>query len=84
MEQSFGLLVDEVIELRYVEIESAIRRAIAIVKMRGSDHDKHLRELKITSRGIDIGDSFETWEGVFTGAPRKSFVEKLSRTSNSV
>ena len=84
MEQSFGLLVDEVIELRYVEIESAIRRAIAVVKMRGSDHDKHLRELKITTKGIEIGDFFETWEGVFTGAPRKSFVEKVSRAFGRV
>ncbi|MFY3740216.1 MAG: circadian clock protein KaiC [Candidatus Nitrosomirales archaeon] len=79
VEQSFAFLVDSVIELRYVEIESAIRRAIAVVKMRGSDHDKHLRELVITSNGVEIGEPFETWNGVFTGAPRKRFMENMSR-----
>jgi circadian clock protein KaiC len=77
--QSFAFLVDSVVELRYVEIESAIRRAIAVVKMRGSDHDKHLRELMISSNGVDIGDPFEMWNGVFTGAPRKTFMENISR-----
>jgi len=79
VQHSFAFLVDSVIELRYIEIESAIRRAIAVVKMRGSDHDKHLRELMITSQGVEIGDSFETWNGVFTGTPRKTFADNISR-----
>ena len=83
VENSFAFLVDSIVELRYVEIESAIRRAISVIKMRGSDHDKHLRELKITSRGIEIGDTFETWEGIYSGAPRKTFAEKVYRSYGS-
>lgn len=77
-EHGFSFLVDSVVVLRYVEIESTIRKAITVLKMRGSDHDKRLRELKISSNGIEIGEAFGQWEGIFTGTPRKSFESKFS------
>lgn len=77
-EHGFSFLVDAVVVLRYVEIESAIRKAITVLKMRGSDHDKRLRELMIDSNGVEIGEAFAQWEGIFTGTPRKSFEGKFS------
>ncbi len=67
-----SFLVDCVILLRYVEIESSMKKAITILKMRGSDHDKRLRELEITSQGIRLASPFSQYEGVITGSPRKS------------
>lgn len=73
MVTSLGLsfLVDSIVMLKPVEIESSVRKAMAILKMRGSDHDKELREFKITARGIEIGSSFNDYEGIMTGTPTK-------------
>ncbi len=51
-------LCDGIIMLRYVEREKKVGKAIHILKMRGCDHDKYVRELKITDEGISIGEIF--------------------------
>jgi len=51
-------LVDGIIMLRYVERENKVGKAIHVLKMRGCDHDKYVRELKITDKGIEIGEVF--------------------------
>jgi circadian clock protein KaiC len=49
---------DTIITLHYVPIGSAMRRGLHIVKMRGSDHDKRLREFVIGDRGLEIDGAF--------------------------
>ncbi len=81
-DDAFGFLVDAYILLRYVEIESAIRKALLVLKMRGSDHDKGIRQFEITSRGVDVRAPFEGREGIMSGSPRRmidSFVEAFVR-----
>jgi circadian clock protein KaiC len=75
----FGLsfLVDCIILLRFVEIESQIKKALVILKMRGSDHDKRLREFEITPKGISLTGLFTEYEGVLGGAPRKSLTSEV-------
>jgi circadian clock protein KaiC len=60
-------VVDTVILLRYVEIDSAMQRAIAIMKMRGSAHQKEIRRFQIREGGLKIGDPFEGREGLLSG-----------------
>lgn len=75
---SIGFIVDSYIVLRYVEIESAIRKALLVLKMRGSDHAKDIRQYDITTNGFDVQSKFEGQEGILSGNPRKmaaSFVE---------
>jgi len=77
---TYGLsfLVDSYILLRYVEIESAIHKALLVLKLRGSDHAKDIRQFEITSRGIEIMTKFEGREGIMSGSPRRmaeSFIE---------
>jgi len=74
----FGLsfLVDCILLLRFVEIESEMRKALVILKMRGSNHDKRLREFEITPKGISLTGFFTEYEGVLGGAPRKSVTEE--------
>lgn len=72
-----SFLVDCIVALKPVEIESSLRKALAIMKMRGSDHDKRLREFQITPNGIKIESAFTNYEGVITGAPRKIASEKF-------
>ena len=44
-----------------------MRRFITVLKMRGSDHDKTLREYVIEKAGIHVKDSFKGIQGVFSG-----------------
>lgn len=76
-EMNLSFLVDCIISLRPVEIESSIRKALVILKMRGSDHDKHLREFEITPDGIKITSAFQNYEGITTGSPRRVGSEKF-------
>jgi circadian clock protein KaiC len=49
-------LTDAIILLRYLEKNDEIGRGLAVIKMRGSQHDKHVREFTIDDAGIHIGD----------------------------
>jgi len=58
---SFGIpdsgtsfLVDGIVSLRYVKKESEMRKLLLILKMRGTDHDRSIKEYAITNRGINI------------------------------
>jgi len=62
-----AFVVETIILLRYVEVESAIRRAIVVLKMRGSDHDKAIRQYEIHKGGLVIGDVFEGRQGLLRG-----------------
>jgi len=73
-----SFLVDCIILLRIVEIQSSLKKALTILKIRGSDHDKQLREFEITPQGIKIAAAFAQYEGVLTGAPRRSMTEAFT------
>jgi circadian clock protein KaiC len=73
-----SFVVDSYLILRYVEIESAVRKALLVLKMRGSDHAKDIRQYDITSAGIEVQSKFEGREGILSGSPHRmadSFVE---------
>jgi len=72
-----SFLVDCIVALKPVEIESSLRKALVILKMRGSDHDKRLREYEITPAGIKIESAFSNYEGIISGSPRKVASEKF-------
>jgi circadian clock protein KaiC len=65
---SLPFLVDTVILLRYVEVDSSIQRAIAVMKMRGSRHRKDIRRFQIRNGGFEIGSPFSGREGVLSGS----------------
>ena len=50
-------IVDSYMLLRYVEIDSTIEKALCVLKMRGSDHQKDIRCFKITSHGIEVEEN---------------------------
>lgn len=74
-----AFVVDSYIILRYVEIESTVRKALLVLKLRGSDHDKDIRQFEITANGIEVQSRFEGQEGIMSGSPRRrmadSFIE---------
>jgi circadian clock protein KaiC len=66
-----AFVVDVIILLRYIEIDSAIQRAILVLKMRGSDHIKEIRRYEIQHGGLKITDVFEGREGILSGSPHR-------------
>jgi circadian clock protein KaiC len=64
-------IVDSYIMLRFVEIESAIYKALLVLKLRGSDHAKDIRQFRISNQGIEIMSKFEGQEGIMSGSPRR-------------
>lgn len=64
-----SFVVDVIILLRYIEIESAIERAILVLKMRGSDHEKEIRRYEIKPGGLEVTGVFEGREAILSGTP---------------
>ena len=65
-----SFLSDDVIRMRYVEIESQLRKLIMVVKMRGAPHSKDIREYDISSEGLVIGERLADYVDLLTGVPR--------------
>jgi len=69
--QGIAFLTDAIIIQRYLEIEGQLRRALAVVKVRSSQHSKDLREYEISAEGgIVVGQALKGYHGLLTGAPR--------------
>jgi circadian clock protein KaiC len=76
-------IVDSYLLLRYVEIDSAIEKALCILKMRGSDHHKDIRCFRITTKGIEVESKFSGREGIMAGithsTPKDAFVNVFGK-----
>ena len=64
-----AFLTDAIIMQRYIELKGQLRRVMAVVKVRGSDHSKDLRLFEIADDGIVMGDALVGYEGLLTGRP---------------
>lgn len=68
-ETHISTLTDSIILLRYVEVYGEMKRCLTVLKMRGSMHDKDIREFKIDNRGMHIGKPFRNISGILSGNP---------------
>ncbi len=66
---AISFLSDDIIRLRYVEIDGQLRKILMVVKMRGGNHSKDIREYEITSEGLQIGARLTGYRGLITGVP---------------
>ncbi len=67
-----SFLADDIILQRYVELHGELRKMIAVVKMRSSQHSKDLREYEITPRGMVVGQALTEYRGLITGVPERA------------
>lgn len=67
--EKVSFITDEIIIQRYVEIEGELRRVMAVIKMRGSDHSHEFRTYDLTADGVVVGDSLSEYDGIITGVP---------------
>lgn len=62
-------LADTVILLRYFEAEGRVRRAISVIKKRTGQHEDTIREYKIGTKGLALGEPLSGFQGVLRGVP---------------
>ncbi len=60
---------DNVIQLKYVEVEGRLERGISVLKARGVCHATDVRRLRFSPTGLEVGSPFEGLRGVRTGLP---------------
>jgi circadian clock protein KaiC len=68
-EAGVSYLADNVIFLRYLEIQGELRKAIGVLKKRLSNFEKTLREFEITRFGIKVGRPLLELRGILRGVP---------------
>ena len=73
-----AFMTDSIIVQRYIEVESRLRRLMAVVKVRGSPHSHELREFTIDDTGIVIGNMLPNEEGLLGGRPTKKLSADLN------
>jgi circadian clock protein KaiC len=69
---AISFLTDDVIRMRYVEIDGQLRKVMVVIKMRGGNHSKDIREYVITDKGVVvIGPRRTDYTGLTTGIPTR-------------
>lgn len=81
-EEHISTITDSIILLRYVEMWGEMRRGLTVLKMRGSKHDKDIREFTIDEHGIHIGKQFREVSGILSGSLIHNRFEDSDRFSN--
>ncbi|MDX6474651.1 MAG: circadian clock protein KaiC [Gaiellaceae bacterium] len=64
-----AFVADNVILLRYAEVDAEVRRVLAVIKMRDGDHAKDLLEVETTKHGMSVIGKFAGLTGVLGGNP---------------
>ncbi len=78
-EAHISTITDSIILLRYVEMFGEMHRGITVLKMRGSMHDKDIREYTIDGTGMHIGKPFRNISGILAGNPVISTPSEVNR-----
>jgi circadian clock protein KaiC len=62
-------LSDAILLFKFFESSGEIRTAISAVKSRTGPHEHAIREFRLTSEGLEVGEPLTDFEGVLTGVP---------------
>jgi circadian clock protein KaiC len=81
-ETHISTITDTIILLRYVELHGEMRRGLAILKMRGTQHDKDIREYVIDNAGLHLKAPFRGIHGILTGTPTYMFSREREHLSD--
>jgi circadian clock protein KaiC len=78
-ETHISTITDTIILLRYVELQGEMRRGLTVLKMRGTWHQKDIREYVIDNKGMHIKEPFRNVHGILSGSPVQSYVDERER-----
>jgi circadian clock protein KaiC len=69
---AISFLTDDIIRMRYVEIDGQLRKVMVVIKMRGGNHSKDIREYVITDEGVVVIHPRKTdYAALTTGIPER-------------
>lgn len=77
-ETHISTITDSIILLRYVELRGEMRRGITVLKMRGTGHDKQIREYTIDGTGMHLHGAFHGIHGILTGQPSYGLLPRVT------
>lgn len=63
-------LADTVLITRYFEALGSVKTAVSVIKKRTGPHEKTIRELMMSSKGITVGEPLVEFQGVLAGIPQ--------------
>jgi circadian clock protein KaiC len=70
---TISFLTDDIIRMRYVEIDGQLRKVMVVIKMRGGNHSKDIREYVITDKGVVVIQPRSTdYDGLTSGIPTRT------------
>jgi circadian clock protein KaiC len=69
---AISFLTDDILRLRYIELAGELRKVLMVVKMRGGNHSKAIREYTITAAGLVLGEGLAGYRGLVTGTPERT------------
>jgi circadian clock protein KaiC len=62
-------LADAIVLLRYFEAKGEVRQAISVLKKRGGQHERTIRELSFGDGRMEVGEVLRQFRGILTGVP---------------
>lgn len=62
-------LADSIILMRYFELKGEVHQSISMVKKRGGAHERTIREFRVGTQGIQVGEVLRQFRGILTGVP---------------
>jgi circadian clock protein KaiC len=70
-------IADAILALRYFDLDSQLRRAVLVLKIRGSDHAHEMHEYEIRADGMAVLGPIEGVQGILAG-----LAQHTARSSN--
>jgi circadian clock protein KaiC len=68
-ELGISYMADNVVFLRYLEMNGELHKAIGVLKKRLSAFERSLREFEVTRFGVKVGQPLTNLRGILTGEP---------------
>ena len=62
-------LADAIVLMRYYEAKGEVRQAISVIKKRGGNHERTIRDFRMQDGRIRVGEPLRGFRGVLTGVP---------------
>jgi circadian clock protein KaiC len=71
-DEQISYLADNILFLRYLEIDGEIQKTVGVLKKRFGDFEQSLRELSISEQGVEVGPKLSGMRGILTGVPERT------------
>lgn len=70
-------LADTIILSRYFELRGAVKLALSVIKKRSGNHERTIREYRLSGGKLEMGEPLENMHGVLTGVPTFISADKM-------